>query len=244
MNIIEGLVQSRLWKWRGDLHRSEAGPYVLMLLIAVLLALALRICNAEDYQNIDYRKDQLLDLLRFVFGLSFWLQLIGFSLLPLFGLFRKTLIIGACFVSGINLTNLLSEALVIYRLDIGSYDLLLASLLLYGSLTLNFLVWYWLVDQPPRGAQKPWTSPTALVSMPYGIVFPEEVIERDLLQSENWKPSFTDYLYFTILSSNCFGPPEGHLLVGLPIKRLHIMHSVVMISVFIVILARAINTLR
>jgi hypothetical protein len=79
--------------------------------------------------------------------------------------------------------------------------------------------------------------------MPYGIVFPEESLERDLLKSENWKPGFTDYLYFTILSSNCFGPPEGHSLVGSPIKALHVIHSLAMLSVFIVILARAINTL-
>ena len=48
---------------------------------------------------------------------------------------------------------------------------------------------------------------------------------------------------FTILSSNCFGAPEGHSLVGAPIKRLHMLHSLAMLSVFIVILARAINTL-
>jgi vacuolar-type H+-ATPase subunit I/STV1 len=55
---------------------------------------------------------------------------------------------------------------------------------------------------------------------------------------------FMDYAYFTILSSNCFGPPEGHLLVGRPIKVLHSVHSLAMITVFIVILARAINTLN
>jgi hypothetical protein len=31
--------------------------------------------------------------------------------------------------------------------------------------------------------------------------------------------------------------------VGAPIKKLHVMHSLSMISVFIIILARAINTL-
>ena len=53
-----------------------------------------------------------------------------------------------------------------------------------------------------------------------------------------------DYAYFTILSSNCFGPPEGRLLVGRPIKVFHIDYSLAMISVFIVILAKAINTLN
>lgn len=42
--------------------------------------------------------------------------------------------------------------------------------------------------------------------------------------------AFIDDVYFTILSSNCFGPPEGHLLVGCPIKLLHSVHSLVMIT--------------
>ena len=53
-----------------------------------------------------------------------------------------------------------------------------------------------------------------------------------------------DYAYFTILCSNCFGPPDGHLLVGRPIKVLHSLHILAMITVFIVILAMAINTLN
>lgn len=52
-----------------------------------------------------------------------------------------------------------------------------------------------------------------------------------------------DYTCFVILSSNCFGPAEKHLLVGRPIKLLHILHSLAMIEVFIVILSTAINTL-
>ena len=82
------------------------------------------------------------------------------------------------------------------------------------------------------------------MTTPYGIVFPEETLERDVLRSGRWQPEFMDYAYFTILCSNCFGPPEGHLLVGRPIKVLHSLHSLAMITVFIVILARAINTLN
>jgi len=52
-----------------------------------------------------------------------------------------------------------------------------------------------------------------------------------------------DYTCFAILSSNCFGPAEGHLLVGRPIKLLHILHSLAMFVMFIVILSTAINTL-
>jgi hypothetical protein len=86
-------------------------------------------------------------------------------------------------------------------------------------------------------------GPAALTT-PYGIVFTEETLARDVLRSGRWQAEFVDYAYFTILSSNCFGPPEGHQLVGRPIKVLHIDHSLAMISVFIVILASAINTLN
>ena len=141
--------------------------------------------------------------------------------------------------------NLLSENIAIYRLNLSSYTLLIDALMLYLSINLTFLFWYWFVDNPPRRLGALWEqSSSAALTTPYGIVFPEETLERDVLRSDRWQPEFMDYAYFTILSSNCFGPPEGHLLVGRPIKVLHSVHSLAMITVFIVILARAINTLN
>jgi hypothetical protein len=116
--------------------------------------------------------------------------------------------------------------------------------MLYLGISLIFLFWYWHIDNPLRCSDSLWEQEqAATISMPYGIVFPEETLERAVLQSDRWQPAFIDYVYFTILSSNCFGPPEGHLLVGWPIKLLHSVHSLVMITVIIVILARAISTL-
>ncbi len=230
-------------------------PYLSVLVVAVLLALGLRVRIFEHYGHISYRPNLVLDGARTVLKICFWVQFLLFwwvalrQLLP--RLMRKLplqpgqLLLAARFASGLSFVNLFSESLAIYRLKIESYDLLFESVLLYAAVTLNFLFWYWIVDHPPRHPGRLWetSKPARSVNMPYGIVFPEEALERDLLQTENWKPSFTDYLYFTILSSNCFGAPEGHSLVGAPIKRLHVLHSLAMLSVFIVILGRAINTL-
>ena len=231
-------------------------PYLGALLLAVLMAVTLRLRIFINYQTIQHPDDRLLDGIRLILRSSFWVLVGLFLLLALRQLQARlrgrrrlrpqTLWLAASLASGMSAVNLCSEILVIYRLHVGSYALLFESLLLYGAITLNFLVWYWLVDHIPRYPGQLWDSPppAGSVSMPYGIVFPEEALERELLNSETWQPGFGDYLYFTILSSNCIAPPEGHMLIGMPIKRLHMLHSVMMMSVFIVILARAINTLR
>jgi len=230
-------------------------PYLWVLVLAVLLALGLRVRLFEHYEHIPHQPSLVLDGARTILKTCFWVQFPLFwwvalrRLLP--RLVRRLplppgqLLLAARLASGLSLVNLCSESLAIYRLKIGSYDLLLESLLLYGAVTLNFLFWYWMVDHLPRHPGSLWepSQPARGVSMPYGIVFPEEELERDLLKTESWMPGFTDYLYFTILSSNCFGAPEGHSLVGAPIKRLHMLHSITMLTVFIVILARAINTM-
>jgi hypothetical protein len=234
--------------------RDALRPYLVVLLLAVLLALALRLRIYENYQTIQHQAQWLLDGLRRLLRSAFWLQaglLLALSLRQLLrrgsnGISLGQLQLAAGLSSGMTAVNFCSEIVMIYRLHLGSYELLLESLVLYATITLNVLIWYWLVDHPPRHGQHPLggNRQPGQVSMPYGIVFPEEALERDLLGSDSWTPSFSDYLYFTILSSNCFGPPESHLLVGLPIKRLHTLHSLLMLNLFIVILARAINTLR
>jgi hypothetical protein len=239
---------------RSSVHSSL--PYLIALLMAVILNLGLRqriIEHVLMVQNSD----------------PWWLLLIQRSLLLVFaGLFlafcgvvlmrlhpgwrrgaapsRRQLGWLVQLASGMAGANLLSENLAIYRANLSSYTLLLDSLMLYLSICLIFLFWYWFVDNPLRRRGLLWERQLAepgVLSMPYGIVFPEETLEREVSQSDQWQPGFVDYAYFAILSSNCFGPPEGHLLVGGAIKLLHIVHSFAMIIVFIVILARAINTL-
>lgn len=240
----------------GPAPRLDQAPYVLTLILAVLLALALRALNFDDYHHFHTHANRLFDGMQRLLGIAFGLQCLLFLMLVLLKLLprllrgqshsRRSLLFAAALSSGLCLVNLLSECLVIYRLDMGSYELLLESLLLYGGLSLNFLVWYWLEDQPTRcGAAlaAPAGRPAA-TGRHAGIVFPEDGFRSQAAEPKIWRPGFTDYLYFTILCSNCFGPPEGHSIVGARVKRLHILHSITLLSLFIVILARAINTLR
>ena len=230
-------------------------PFLIALVAAVLLNLGLRLRIFEHvlraHQSAPWLMGVIARGLLVVFAallVAFWWMLLV-RLLPEFrrGLApsRRQLASLVWLASGMAANNLLSENIAIYRLNLSSYTLLIDALMLYLSINLTFLFWYWFVDNPPRRLGALWEqSSSAALTTPYGIVFPEETLERDVLRSGRWQPEFMDYAYFTILSSNCFGPPEGHLLVGRPIKVLHSVHSLAMITVFIVILARAINTLN
>jgi hypothetical protein len=236
---------------------TSAGPYLITLIVAALLNLGLRLRILDHFLHGHHA----------ISGPLAWLQrglltvFVGLLLLFIANLLARLLPLRtgsrfwsrqalqrlAVLASGMAATNLLSENLAIYRLNLASYTLMVEAFVLYLSITLIFLFWYWHVDNPPRYQGTLWQTDAIAsagsVPMPYGIVFPEESLERDLQHSGHWRPAFIDYCYFTILSSNCFGPPEGHLLVGQAIKKLHIVHSLSMLLVFIVILARAINTL-
>jgi hypothetical protein len=154
-------------------------PYLWVLVLAVLLALGLRLRIFEDYRLIPHRADPLLDGIRTVlkasfwiqFGLFWWVALRRLPFLPLRQPLRQhSLRLAALLATGLSLVNLFSESLAIYRLMLASYDLLLESLLLYGAITLNFLFWYWMIDHPPRHPGSLWeiSRPAAgsAVSMP------------------------------------------------------------------------------
>lgn len=218
--------------------------FLVVLFVAAALGLMLRLRIIYHYIHAKYTSGLLLDSLRNILMTSFFVIFVVFIFIfTRFLYWKRVRRLGpdgrplkslAVLATAMTFVNLVSENIAIYRLNLASYSLLFESFCLYLSVTFVFLYWYWHVDQPPPH----------LVSAPYGIVFPEEMIENIHNDVSRWKPMFMDYMYFTILSSNCFGPPEGHLLVGMPIKRLHVLHSVCMISVFIVILARAVNTLH
>ena len=232
----------------------SARPYLIALVAAVILNLGLRLRILEHLLRSHRTAPWLLLELQRGLLVLFALLLVGFWWVLLVRLLpgwrrgatpsRRQLGGLVQLASGMAAANLLSENLAIYRLNLSSYTLLVDALMLYLGISLIFLFWYWYIDNPLRRRGLLWEQErAATISTPYGIVFPEETLERSVLQSDRWQPAFVDYVYFTILSSNCFGPPEGHLLVGWPIKVLHSVHSLAMITVFIVILARAINTL-
>ena len=130
--------------------------------------------------------------------------------------------------------------LSIYRRKEAGYELLAESFALYLAINLVFLFWYWYADHPLRTGVH---LEDRTVDFDQGIRFPEEGLAADADRPGSWVPGLTDYLYFTLLSSNCFGAPEGHVLIGRTLKLVQIVHTVFMIFVFIIIVSRAINTL-
>lgn len=114
-----------------------------------------------------------------------------------------------------------------------SYLLLIQAFVLYLSTNLIFFFWYWFIDYPEQ--LRHLSDPTDLPD----ILFPEQSGNLVAL----WKPHPIDYLFFTILCSNTLGPPEGHLVFGRRTKLLQIGHTITTLVVFLVLVARAINTL-
>ncbi len=225
-------------------------PYLYALVGSMLIGVLLRIQIIRHYINQSYKQDIFLNFIRdflltfYALLLIFFLYLLFFKWLPRLrsrlpisrGLMRLMGIVTSLqFVA-----NMTSVNVSIYRLHIESYKLLVESLALYVAINLAFVFWYWFFDYPLRVTLHQISSNAYL---PQGILFPEEQMEERFLNSDNWLPGPIDYLYFTILSSNCFGSPEGHLLVGNRLKTLQIVHTLFMILVFIIIVARAINTL-
>jgi hypothetical protein len=53
-----------------------------------------------------------------------------------------------------------------------------------------------------------------------------------------------DYLYFTVMTSNTMGPPENHSVVGNKAKILQLLQSSAMLILLVIVVSRAINTLK
>jgi len=234
-----------------QLARSFASrPYLLALLASVLIGITLRLRIVYNYSIQRIFSDGFLNGLRNTI-LSFYLcTLLVFVLIFFCGALpgkgrrflvsRRIMRMLGTLASLQLVANLISVNVTIYRLKIESYELLLESFALYLSINLCFMFWYWYWDYPLRHAVMKGGQEFAI---PQGIMFPEEQLEQHYLSSDNWVPGPVDYLYFTILSSNCFGSPEGHMLIGKRLKLLQVVHTVFMILIFIIIVARAINTL-
>ena len=227
-------------------------PYVSALLASVLIGALIRWQLLQHFLHREIALPSLLVACIYGLMLAYALSLVLFLALLLWAFLpslrrnsacsRRLLALLGALGSAELIANLASLNFGIVRLGIASYALLLDGLLLYISVNLSFFFWYWYFDHPLRlisadahSAEKP--------RLPLGILFPEEAIEDVRFHSGDWIPGPIDYLYFTTLSSNCFAAPEGHLLIGSKLKTLQLIHSFSMILVFIVILARAINTL-
>jgi hypothetical protein len=156
---------------------------------------------------------------------------------------RRMLLWLGLLASATLLADLIAVNIAIYRRNTGSYALLAQSFALYAATNMIFVFWYWFYDHPLRVMA---SSAARTDNLHFGIKFPEERRADsgdDADGAPGWRPGLVDYAYFTLLSSNCFGSPEGHVVIGRVLKLLQIVHTVFMIFIFIIIIARAINTL-
>ncbi len=147
------------------------------------------------------------------------------------------------------LVNLVLINVAIVEANVNSYELLLEAIGLYVVIGLIFVFWYWYLDYPLRGqaislrAAAANTAESNAPPIPPGLLFPEEAFEGLAFGTTRWTPGFIDYLFFAMVASNTFGAPEGHGVLGPRLKVAHMLHSLCMTGIFIVIVARAINTL-
>lgn len=233
----------------------SAAPYLFALLLSSLIDLLLRarlLFDLDLYKPSHYQFSA--HLLKFLVGgyflvlttfLMFFLVKILPSIIRHGSLDRRDIwLLG--FLATIQLaSNIIVINLAIYLVNIASYELLCESIALYFSINLIFLFWYWFLDYPLRHQRLMLVGTDGKngIGIPLGILFPEEALERDLSGSDIWTPVLVDYVFFTLVSSNTFGSPEGHGVVGSRLKWTQVFHTICMILVFIVIVARAINTL-
>jgi hypothetical protein len=234
-------------RWTGP---AASRPYLLALLASVLIGILLRLRIIYNYVAQRYISGVYLEAVRNTLYAFYFALLAAFLLLMLYWLTsasrrhrlvnRKLMRMLGALASLQLVANLISVNITIYRLKIESYELLLESLALYLSINLCFVFWYWYWDYPLRNMV---SGHGETPFIPQGIMFPEEQMEEHYLRTDSWLPGPVDYIYFTILSSNCFGSPEGHVLIGTRLKLLQIVHTIFMIFVFIIVVARAINTL-
>ena len=232
-----------------------AAPYLFALLLSCLIDLLLRVRLIFDLNFHEVTHHQFSGhLLRFLVR-GYFLVLSVFLVFFLVKILPRILRNGSVdrrdvsffgFLATLQLvSNLIVINLAIYLVSIASYELLCESIALYFSINLIFLFWYWFLDYPLRHKRLMLvgTDGNNGIGIPLGILFPEEAMERDLSGSDVWTPGLVDYVFFTLVSSNTFGSPEGHGVIGSRLKWTQVFHSICMILVFIVIVARAINTL-
>ena len=143
------------------------------------------------------------------------------------------------------LVNLLAINVAIVVADVNSYELLSEAIALYFVIGLIFVYWYWFLDYPLRGKALLLADSGGKdqVKIPPGVLFPEESFEEFSFGTNRWTPGFVDYLFFAMVAGNTFGAPEGHAVLGSSLKVAHMVHSLCMTGIFIVIVARAINTI-
>ena len=141
-------------------------------------------------------------------------------------------------VSVLVLANVASLVLLVKGVFLGSRlapgELLLAGLALWVASVAVFALLYWELD-----GNGPEARSDGYADYP-DLVFPQQQVDQQGLASDDWKPTFADYLYVSLTNATAFSPTDtmpytkrAKLAMGL--------ESSICIFLLAMVVARAIN---
>lgn len=216
--------------------------YILALIASPIINLGVNSLVYTDFRLIALKGTHPFGLFNWFFGLSSFLLgcvviMLGVNLehalLSRQRQTRKSLLVFGIFSTLYLFTNLLTITYGIFEFKVQSLFLLIVSICVYIALNINFVFWYWYLDYPSQ-----------LHRIHHPESTPEICFPSNATSDQGWLPSFWDYLYFVILTSNTLGPPENHSPAGRKAKVVVLLHSMVMLIVLVIFISHAINTLE
>ena len=231
---------------RSDLSIRTTAPYLGMLMLSALLDLFGTHNRFKVAQEIAYRFSfsnaspflAILSTSLWIAGASFWAYLLLKIVPAIIG--RTNLNRGALRTIGLLATAQFLDNLVLIFIDLigtnmKSYQLLIEGIILYFTIAFIFVFWYWFFDYPGRNKVLPSEIPANVNR----ISFPEEMASG----ANNWQPGLLDYFFLAMVAGINLGIAEGHSLMGSRLKVAHLFHTLCMSGIFIIIVARAIDTM-
>ena len=163
--------------------------------------------------------------------------LIPLSIVRRLGHYLMTRRIALALTAVMTVSLIASAIFLIVRLSGGkttAFNLLRDGALIWGANVLVFAIWYWEIDcgGPHLRHMRKYMS--------RDFLFPQMTLPES--QQTDWAPDFVDYLFLAFNTSSAFSPTDT-LILSRQAKVLMMIQSLISITVFGVLIARAINTL-
>jgi hypothetical protein len=196
--------------------------------ILALLAIGLAYALVPDYLRLGPRWLPLLLCILFLIPLNIVRRL---------GHYLLTRTLAMAFTTLLTIALFATTAFFVFRLPGGKVPplhLLRDGALIWGANVLVFALWYWELDcEGPHARHVHGYRATDLL-------FPQLAMGE--AAPPGWKPEFVDYLFHAFNTSAAFSPTDT-LVLSHRVKVLMMVQALISITVFGVVIARAINTL-
>lgn len=138
----------------------------------------------------------------------------------------------------INLANLISLVLLVHELlggkKAGGHELLFFSMQIWITNVIVFALWYWELDRGGPGKR------CSIKHREPDFLFPQMVTPA--AASDNWYPSFIDYVYVSFTNATAFSPTDTMPLTEWA-KILMMVQSLASLITVALVAARAVNIL-